>query len=501
MAAAGALDQALLQAYNTQQLMVAPDCIIECFRAACSSVSFAYGLEVEQKQFAKLLMSPEADALQYAFFAERLTAKVEGVDAQPAPLNKIGIIGAGLMGGGIAMCFAQKGVPVVLKDAKQEWLDAGVKKIFGIWDGQVTKGKLKPDEAQKLKMLIAPTLNYADLRDVDIVIEAVPEIMNLKKEVFRELERSLKKDAIICSNTSGLNIDEMAFVLEDPSRVMGTHFFSPANVMQLLENVRTTRASPRTLATGMAIGKLINKKTVMAGNCDGFIGNRMCAPYGSEAKQLIEDGATIEQIDGVATAFGMAMGPIALSDLVGIELFWKQRKELGDMKSQTKTSLGPYELVDWLCELGRYGQKTPDKSIGADGRGFYIHKGRNKDVDPEVVRKIDEIRKVKGVVARKISDTEVIERLFFPLINEGFKLLEEGYASKPSDIDIVYLFGYGFPPSRGGPMFYAEKSSNCHSYWSALSSTTDKHRTESRKIQRCISTLTISNLRNFWWNV
>jgi len=262
---------------------------------------------------------------------------------------------------------------------------------------------------------------------------------------------------LICSNTSGLNIDDMALVLEDPSRVMGTHFFSPANVMQLLENVRTTSASPRTLATGMAIGKLINKKTVMAGNCDGFIGNRMLAPYSSEARQLIEDGATIEQVDRVATAFGMAMGPVALSDLVGIEIFWKQRKELGDMKMQTKTSMGPYELVDWACELGRYGQKTPDKSIGADGRGFYIHKGRNKEVDPEVVAKIDEIRKAKGVVARKISDQEVVERLFFPLINEGFKILEEGYASRPSDIDIVYLYGYGFPPSKGGPMFYAEK--------------------------------------------
>eukprot|EP00932_Pfiesteria_piscicida_P009945 SRR837773.20779.p1 GENE.SRR837773.20779~~SRR837773.20779.p1 ORF type:complete len:411 (-),score=253.89 SRR837773.20779:80-1156(-) len=280
--------------------------------------------------------------------------------------------------------------------------------------------------------------------------------MSLKKEVFAALDKHTRPDALICTNTSGLNIDDIASVLKDPSRCMGTHFFSPANVMQLLENVRTAKASPKTIATCMEMGKLLSKKTILVGNCDGFVGNRMISPYASEAKQLVEDGATIEQVDRVAEQFGMAMGPMTLGDLVGQELFWKQRKAAGDMKKQTKTYMGPYELVDWLCEQGRFGQKTPDKSIGATGRGIYIHKGRDKFVDPEVVAKIEEIRKMKGVTARKVTDEEVIERLFFPLINEGFRIMEEGFAQRSSDIDLAYIFGYGFPPAKGGPMFWAE---------------------------------------------
>jgi 3-hydroxyacyl-CoA dehydrogenase len=237
---------------------------------------------------------------------------------------------------------------------------------------------------------------------------------------------------------------------------MGTHFFSPANVMQLLENVRTAKASEKTISTCMAMGKLISKKAVLVGNCDGFVGNRMMAPYASEAKQLVEDGATIEQVDRVAEEFGMAMGPMTLGDLVGQELFWKQRKAAGDMNKQTKTYMGPYELVDWLCENNRFGQKTPDKKIGATGRGIFIHRGRDKMVDPEVLAKMEEIRKTKGVVARNVSDQEVVERLFFPLINEGFRILEEGHAQRSSDIDLVYLYGYGFPPGKGGPIFFAE---------------------------------------------
>jgi 3-hydroxyacyl-CoA dehydrogenase len=206
----------------------------------------------------------------------------------------------------------------------------------------------------------------------------------------------------------------------------------------------------------MAMGKLISKKAVLVGNCDGFVGNRMLAPYASEAKQLAEEGATVEQIDRVAEEFGMAMGPMTLGDLVGQELFWKQRKAAGDMNKQTKTYMGPYELTDWLCENNRFGQKTPDPKIGATGRGVYIHKGRDKVVDPEVVAKMEEIRKTKGVTARKVGDEEALERLFFPLINEGFRILEEGHAQRSSDIDMVYIFGYGFPPAKGGPMFYAE---------------------------------------------
>merc|ERR1711972_45005 len=240
-------------------------------------------------------------------------------------------------------------------------------------------------------------------------------------------------------NTSGLNIDDIAAVLKDPTRVMGCHFFSPANVMQLLENVRTKHSSDKTLATGMAMGKLIGKKAVMVGNCDGSVGNRMIAPYGAEAKMLFEEGAAPELIEEAAEEFGMPMGPMALGDLVGQELFWKQRKAAGDMKKQTKTYMGPYELVDWLCENGRFGQKTPDKKIGATGRGIFIHRGRDKMIDPEVVAKVEEIRKAKGHTARTVTDEEVEERLFFPLINEGFRILEEGFAQRSSDVDIVYL--------------------------------------------------------------
>jgi len=309
--------------------------------------------------------------------------------------------------------------------------------------------------------LITPTLDYNDFKDVDMIIEAVPEIMELKKQVFLDLEKACKPDCYICTNTSGLNIDDISSVLKDPSRVMGNHFFSPANVMQLLENIRTKHSSDACLATGMAMGKLIGKKTVMVGNCDGFVGNRMIAPYASEAKYLCEEGVDPERLDDVIVKFGMAMGPMALGDLVGQELFWKQRKAAGDMNKQTKTYYGPYELVDWLCDQGRFGMKTPDPKIKADGRGIYIHRGRNKEIDPEVIAKMDEIRKAKGIVPRDINDEEIVERMFFSLINEGYKILEEGFCSRGSDVDIVYIFGYGFPPHKGGPMFYAENYVGC----------------------------------------
>lgn len=456
MVAAGGLEQGLNTAVNAAPLMIAPRAIIKCFEAACSNKSFREGLQVEMEQFTNLVFSVESAALRHLFLSERLAQKVPGIDEKPAPLKKIGILGAGLMGGGIAMCFIQKGVPVVLKDAKQEWLDAGVKKIESMWAGQAKKGRLSKEKFKEYMGLLKPSLDYADFKDVDMVIEAVPEIMDLKKEVFLAIEANTKADCLICTNTSGLNIDDIAAVLKDPSRVMGTHFFSPANVMQLLENIRTSKSSTRTLATGMAMGKLINKKCIMVGNCDGFVGNRMIAPYAGEAKMVLEEGATVEQIDKAATTFGMAMGPMALGDLVGQELFWKQRKAAGDMNKQTKTYFGPYELTDWLCELGRFGMKTPDPSIKANGRGIFIHRGRDKTVDPEVVAKLDEVRKAKGVTPRPVSDEEIVERLFYPLINEGFKILEEGFVARSSDIDLAYIYGYGFPPSKGGPMFFAE---------------------------------------------
>jgi len=457
MGAAGAFEQALLMASISAPGMIAPEAIVTCLRAACSKMTFQEGLVVEQREFGRLLFSVQSAAMRNLFFAERMATKLPGVRAKPAKVKSVGIVGAGLMGGGIAMCFIQKGIPVVIKDAKQEWLDAGVAKVLGMWQGQVKKGRMKEEEYKKRVGMFKPTLNFEDFKDVDMVIEAVPEIMDLKKEVFLALDKHTKPDCCICTNTSGLNIDDIASVLKDPSRCMGAHFFSPANVMPLLENIRTAKASEQTLATGMAMGKLIGKKAVLAGNCDGFIGNRMIAPYASEAKQLVEEGAGFEQLDMAATDFGMAMGPMALGDLVGQELFWKQRKAAGDMNKQTKTYMGPYELVDWLCENNRFGQKTPDPKIKATGRGIFIHRGpKDKSVDPEVIAKMDEIRKMKGVTPRKVSNEEIVERLFFPLINEGFRILEEGYAERSSDIDIVYIFGYGFPPAKGGPMFFSE---------------------------------------------
>lgn len=456
MVAAGGLESGLNTAVNAAPLMIAPRSIIKCFEAACSNKSFREGLQVEMEEFTKLVFSVESAALRHLFLSERLAQKVPGVDEKPMPLKKIGILGAGLMGGGIAMCFIQKGVPVVLKDAKQEWLDGGVKKIDSLWAGRLKKGKLSKEKYQQYHSLLKPTLDFADFKDVDMVIEAVPEIMDLKKQCFLDIEANTKPDCLICTNTSGLNIDDIAAVLKDPTRVMGTHFFSPANVMQLLENVRTSKSSVKTLSTGMQMAKIISKKAVMVGNCDGFVGNRMLAPYAGEAKMVAEEGATIEQIDKAATKFGMAMGPMALGDLVGLELFWKQRQAAGDMNKQTKTYYGPYELTDWLCEKGRFGLKTPDPSIKANGRGVFIHQGRDKYVDPEVVAKMEEIRKAKGVVARQVPDEEIIERMFFSMINEGFKILEEGFVARSSDIDIVYIYGYGFPPSKGGPMFFAE---------------------------------------------
>jgi len=452
----GALELALNQAVNSFKGTIAPYAIINCLRAACEGMSFRDGLRIESEEFGRLLFSVQSAALRHLFFAQRLASRVPGNNAAPSAITKVGIIGAGLMGGGIAICFVQKGIPVVLKDAKQEWLDAGMRQIAKVWSGQVQRGRLTEQKAKACLALVTPTLSYTDFSGCDLVIEAVPEIMALKKEIFQALDVHCKPDAVLCTNTSGLDIDELASVLKDPSRCMGTHFFSPAHIMQLLENVRASKSSERTIATGMAMGKLISKKALLVGNCDGFVGNRMLAPYASEARQLLEEGASIEQVDRVAESFGMAMGPMALGDLVGLDIFWKQRKAAGDMQKQTKTYMGPYELTDWLCEQGRFGQKTPDASINASGRGIFIHRGRVKHVDPEVLDKIKEIRKTKGVTARHVSDSEIEERLFFPLLNEGFRILDEGHATRSSDIDVVYIFGYGFPAAKGGPMFYAE---------------------------------------------
>mmetsp|Transcript_6211 Transcript_6211/g.10323 ORF Transcript_6211/g.10323 Transcript_6211/m.10323 type:complete len:741 (-) Transcript_6211:79-2301(-) len=454
--AAGAIEAAVAKINKSKPGMAAYADIATCLKAACTT-PFKEGVAIEAKVFVDLLFGVQAAALRHMFYAERAAPKVPGISVEPKKLTKVGILGAGLMGGGIAMCFAQKGIPVILKDAKQEWLDDGMKKIVGLWEGQAKRGRLTPEKFKQYVSLITPTLNYSDLGDVDAVIEAVPEIMPLKQQVFKEIEANTKPDAFLWTNTSGLNIDEIAAVLKDPSRCMGAHFFSPANVMQLLENVRCAKTSDACIATAMKMGTTISKKPVLVGNCDGFVGNRMVAPYIAQANTMLEEGASVVQINQAAQSIGMAMGPMSLQDLVGQELFWKQRKAAGNMKKQTKTYYGPYEIVDWLCEQNRFGLKTPDPKINANGRGLFIYKGKTTEVDPEVVAKVGEVQKMKGITPKTFTQEEILERLFFPMINEGFKILEEGYATRPSDIDVVYCFGYGFPQLKGGPMFYAEK--------------------------------------------
>jgi 3-hydroxyacyl-CoA dehydrogenase len=426
-------------------------------RHSSQQADFSAGCAFERQEFMKLVASTQSAALRHLFFAERLAAKVDGLKEKPGPLKQVGIIGAGLMGGGIAMNFIQKGVPVVMIDAKQEWLEAGMKKVAGLYAAQVKKKKMPQQKMDGLMKLLQPSLDYAALRGCDLVIEAVPEIMSLKKDIFAKLDANTKPECILASNTSTLDIDEVAAVVKDPSRVVGCHFFSPANVMRLLENVRGKHSSPKAIATAMAMGKFIGKVPILVGNCDGFVGNRMLFPYMGESRMLMEDGLSVQDCEAAALKFGMAMGPCSLGDLAGHEIGYKIRQNMTPAQLAAAPNLGPNEVGDWLVEKGRFGLKTPDKSIGAHGRGYFIYKGKTKTLDAEVVAKIAEVQKTKGITPRKVSREEATERLFYCLINEGFKILEEGFAARPSDIDICFIFGYGWPPATGGPMFFAEK--------------------------------------------
>mmetsp|Transcript_11340 Transcript_11340/g.27168 ORF Transcript_11340/g.27168 Transcript_11340/m.27168 type:complete len:728 (+) Transcript_11340:54-2237(+) len=431
---------------------IAPAAIIQLVMTAWESSQpggkgFDFGVAEEQRLFKELVLSPESNALRHLFFAERAAQKVPGVTAKPAPVKSVGIIGAGTMGGGIAMNFVNIGTPVVLVDAKQEFLDRGLSVIKANF-----ARRMKPEQVEKAMSMITPSLSYQDFKDVDLVVEAVFEDMELKKKIFRELDGIVKKDAFLCTNTSGLDVDAIANVTSRPERVMGTHFFSPANVMRLLENVRGTKSSGETIMTMMNMGKSIGKVAVLAGNCDGFIGNRMFAPYTAEARMLLEEGVDIQQIDAALQKYGMAMGPLATGDLIGHDVLWRAWKALGgDPAMNTKTYKGPYDLMDGTCQAERFGQKS--------GAGFYAYDPKTKKnagVHPEFVKMLAEVRARKNAATRQLSDTEIVERCLFPLINEGFKILEEGFASRPSDIDIVFTNGYGYPKYRGGPMHWAE---------------------------------------------
>jgi 3-hydroxyacyl-CoA dehydrogenase len=409
---------------------------------------FEDGMKYEREAFAALMLTPESKALRHAFFAERAASKVPDIaeDTAVRPIAKVAIIGAGTMGGGIAMNFLNAGIPVVMLEMKQEALDKGLGIIRKNYEAQVKKGKLKEDKYAERMALLSTTLAYADLRDADLVIEAVFEEIGVKQKVFEQLDAVMKPGAILASNTSTLDLDKIASFTQRPQDVIGMHFFSPANVMKLLEVVRGARTAPDVLMTVMKLGKVIRKTCVVSGVCDGFIGNRMIEQYSRQAGFLLEEGCTPQQVDKAIEKFGFAMGPFRMGDLAGNDIGWAIRKR----RYVEKPNLRYSKTADLLCELGRYGQKT--------GAGWYDYVPGKRDAIPSklVEDMLVKHRESLDITPRKISDDEIVHRLVYSLVNEGARIVEEGIALRASDIDMVYLTGYGFPLWRGGPMNYAD---------------------------------------------
>ena len=416
---------------------------------AATKKKFDEGMAFERELFINLMWTAECRALRHIFVAERAASKIADVPADTPlrAINSIAIIGAGTMGGGIAMNFLNAGIPVKMLEMKQEALDRGLATIRKNYEAQVKKGKLKQDKYEQRMALLSTTLSYDDLGTTDMVIEAVFEEIGVKEAVFKELDRVMKPGAILASNTSTLDVNAIAAFTKRPEDVVGLHFFSPANVMKLLEVVRGAKTAKDVMATVMAVAKKIRKTAVVSGVCDGFIGNRMIEQYGRQGGFLLDEGCTPAQVDKAMEKFGMAMGPFRMGDLAGNDIGWAIRKRRVVEKPDMKYS----KTADLLCEKGRFGQKT--------GAGWYDYVPGKRDAIPnaEVVAMIEEHRKSLGITPRKISDEEIVQRLVFSLVNEAAHILEEGIAAKASDIDIVYIFGYGFPPHRGGPMNYADE--------------------------------------------
>jgi len=423
---------------------------LQCVETVAASVykKFDDGMKQEREAFIALMMTPESRALRHAFVAERATSKIPDVpaDTPVRDVKKLAVIGAGTMGGGIAMNFLNAGIPVVILEMKQEALDKGVAIIRKNYDAQVKKGKLKQDKLDARMALLSTTLNYADLKDADMVIEAVFEDIGVKEQVFKTLDEVMKPGAILASNTSTLDVNRIAAFTKRPQDVIGTHFFSPANVMKLLEVVRGEKTAKDVLATVMALGKKIRKTCVVSGVCDGFIGNRMIEQYSRQAGFLLEEGCTPQQVDKAVEKFGFAMGPFRMGDLAGNDVGWYIRKR----RYLEKPDLRYSKTADLLCEMGRFGQKT--------GAGWYDYLPGKRDAIPSALvdGMIEKHRAELGIVPRKIGDDEIVHRLVYALVNEGAKIVEEGIALRASDIDMVYLTGYGFPLHRGGPMCYAD---------------------------------------------
>ncbi|WP_353234127.1 3-hydroxyacyl-CoA dehydrogenase NAD-binding domain-containing protein [Diaphorobacter ruginosibacter] len=425
----------------------APPKCVDAVQAATTSRNFEDGLTAERELFLNLMMTPESRSLRHLFFAERAASKIPDVpsDTPRRDIRTVGVIGAGTMGGGISMNFLNAGIPVTILEMKQEALDRGVATIRKNYEAQIRKGKLKQDKYEARMALLSTSLSYDDLKDCDLIIEAVFEDMGVKEQVFGRLDQIARPGAILASNTSTLDVDKIAAFTRRPQDVVGMHFFSPANVMKLLEVVRGEKTAKDVLATVMALARKIKKTAVVSGVCDGFIGNRMIERYSQQAGFLLDEGATPQQVDQAIEKFGFPMGPFRMIDMAGNDIGWAIRKRRYVEQPDMKYS----RTADLLCEMGRFGQKT--------SAGWYDYAPGKRDAMPSAVVNgmIEDYRRQQGIVARRISDDEIVQRLVFSLVNEGSKILEEGIASKSGDIDMVYLTGYGFPVWRGGPMHYA----------------------------------------------
>jgi len=430
-----------------QRGLKAPLAAIDAVEAGMG-LSFEEGCQAEAKLFTECLFSDQSKALIHVFFGEREVAKIPDIPKETPviPVNRVAVVGSGTMGGGIAMVFANAGIPVLLKDVDEAALNLGMGKIRKNYASSVQRGRFTQAFVDERLQLITPVVNYDAFSGVDMVVEAVFEGMALKKSVFAELDRACRPGAILASNTSTLNIDEIAGATSRPEAVIGTHFFSPANVMRLLEIVRGKKSSKEVIATSMQLSKKLGKIGVLVGNCRGFVGNRMFGPYRREAQFLIEEGADVEAVDQALVEFGNAMGPMATGDLAGLDVGWRIRKEYRHLE---KPGIRQPFAEDRLCEMGRYGQKTL--------KGWYRYdENRLASADPEVTALVRKWSAEAGIAQRQISAAEIVDRCIYALVNEGARILEEGYALRAVDIDIIYLNGYGFPAYRGGPMWYAD---------------------------------------------
>ena len=446
-------DQQLLEVASAKLLKKnrgerAPQRILDCLLTAATQ-PFEEGLKRERQEFMACLEDPQSAALRHMFFAERAAGKIDNLsqDSQAKSIATVGIIGAGTMGGGIAMCFAQAGIKVTLVDMTNEAVSQGLEKITKNWAISVKKGRLTASQTDAMMANITPSSRLNDLADVDMVIEAVFENLDVKKEVFAKLDGICKPGAVLASNTSYQSIDAIAAATTRPDSVLGMHFFSPANVMKLLEVVRGAASSDTVIATAMAVGKKIGKVSVLSGMCYGFIGNRMLRHYGREAALCLVEGSTPTQIDSAMESWGMAMGPLAVSDLAGLDIGYKAREQL---TAEQKGDPASYTVADRLVEAGRLGQKS--------GAGYYQYdpETRQRHEDSAVMAIVAEVRRELGITPRDFEDDEIVNRLTLALANEGAKLLQEGIAQRASDIDVVYCYGYGFPRFKGGPMHTIE---------------------------------------------